>query len=84
MAINYFIGWSVDELRTELRAAQEDLAAGKSITRSGAGEASFENQVEKSIESRIQLLLQALNKLDPATYPIDQVTAIDRVKISFA
>lgn len=83
MAINYFIGWTREDLEEELRIAQEDLAGGKSTTRAGAGDANTESRVEKSIESRIQALLKALNLIDPVTYPIGQVTAIDRTRLVF-
>lgn len=83
MAINYFIGWSQSQLETELRAAQEDMAAGKQIVQSGAGDASMQNRIEKSVEQRIQLLLKSLNALDPDTYPISDVTAITTTRAVF-
>jgi hypothetical protein len=84
MAINYFINWSREDLERELRLAQEDLSAGKSTTRAGAGDASVENRVEKSVEERIKLLLKALNAIDPTAYPIDSISAITRTKAAFS
>lgn len=83
MAINYFIGWSVAELEAELRLAQEDLAAGKSITNSGAGDASMASRIDKSSEARIEMILKALNALDPEKYPIAQTARITMTKASF-
>jgi len=84
VAINYFIGWSQEDLEGALREAQEDLAAGKSTTQAGAGDASVQNRVEKSIEERIKLLYKALNAKDAKKYPIDQITAIDRTRVVFS
>ena len=83
MAINYFIGWSIKDLETELRAAQEDLAAGKSTIQAGSGDASVQNRVEKSIEARIEQLLIALNKQDAEKYPLDQVSRITQTRAAF-
>ena len=84
MAINYFIGWSVKDLEAELRLAQEDLAAGKQIIQSGAGDANMQNRVEKSAESRIQAILKALNLLDPEKYPAAQIRAITMTQVAFS
>jgi len=84
MALNYFIGWTQSELELELRAAQEDLAAGKATISAGAGDANTASRIEKSCEERIRMILQALNKLDPDTYPLDQITPISETRIAFA
>ncbi len=84
MAINYFIGWSVAQLEVELRAAQEDLAAGKATTRAGAGDAQVEDVVQKSAEDRIKMIYRALYALDPERYPIGQITAITSTKVAFS
>lgn len=84
MAINYFIGWDQEDLETELRAAQEDLAAGKATTEGRAGDVTSRSQMEQSCQQRIKLLLKALNALDPETYPIDQVTAITATRVCFS
>jgi len=83
MAINYFIGWSQEDLEAELRVAQEDLAAGKATSRAGAGESNTESRIEKTIEDRIRLIFRALNALDPDTYPIDQITPSSVVQVTF-
>lgn len=84
MAFNPFIGWTVEELEEELVAAQEDLAAGKSTTRVGAGDANVESQTDKSPEARIQLLYRALNLQAPDKYPIDQISPITMTKVAFS
>ncbi len=84
MALNYFIGWSQGDLEAELRAAQEDLAAGKVLTQNRAGEAGSSSQVDQSAQQRIQLILKALNLLDPETYPLDQVTAVTTTRACFS
>ena len=84
MAINYFLGWGIADLERELRVAQEDLAAGKAPTGAGSGDANVQSQVEQNAMSRIKLLLQALNKLDPEKYPADDVTAITQTRIAFS
>lgn len=83
MAINYFIGWTVKDLEAELRIAQEDLAAGKSVIQAGAGDASTQSRTEQSIQQRIEQLLAALNKLDPEKYPIDQISRITQTRVAF-
>jgi hypothetical protein len=84
MAINYFVGWSQEELEEELVAAQEDLAAGKSTVMAQAGEARSGSQVEISAQERIKQLLKALNLLNPTQYPIDQVTAVTCTRACFS
>jgi hypothetical protein len=83
MAFNPFLGWSVEDLLRELRSAQEDLAAGASITRAGASDATSEQRIDKSPEERIRIILRALNRIDPDTYPIADITPTDRTRIVF-
>ena len=83
MAINYFIGWDVKDLEDALRIAQEDLAAGKSIIQSGAGDANMQNRVEKSIECRIEMILRALNLKDAEKYPVTEISRVTTTKASF-
>lgn len=83
MAYNPFIGWGREDLERELRSAQEDLAAGSSSIKATAGDVISEARVDKSPEARIKLLLLALNRLDPTTYPIADITPIDRTRVTF-
>jgi hypothetical protein len=84
MAINYFIGWSTAELEAELRAAQEDLAAGKSTIAAGAGDANTQSRIEKTPEERVRMILRELNQREPEKYPIANVTAITTTKAVFS
>ena len=83
MAINFFIGWTLEDLETELRAAQEDLAAGKSTISAGAGDASQQSKTDMAPADRVKMILRALNKLDPETYPIADITSNDRTRIVY-
>jgi hypothetical protein len=83
MAVNYFIGWNVQDLETELRAAQEDLATGRATIRTASGDVGQWSQVENSLTARIAMLLQALNRLEPVRYPIGQVTRSSEVRLVF-
>lgn len=80
MAFNPFIGWSREDLESELRSAQEDYAAGKSNTRTGAGDVMSESKTDTSTIGRIKQLLKALHAIDPVAYRIADITAIDRTK----
>lgn len=74
----------MEELERELKGAQEDLSAGSTMTRAGAGDAQADSRVDKSPEERIKLLYKALNRLDAVRYPIADITPIDRTKIIFS
>jgi len=71
--INYFIGQPSAQLVIWLREAQEALAAGQTViqvdTRAGSGGNSTTGKIEVDVRERIELLLGALNLLDPVTYP---------------
>lgn len=84
MGINYFIGWSLEDLKVELRAAQEELLNGKAASAARAGDASIENEIVKSAEERIRMIYQALYALAPSEYPLDQITAITSTKAAFS
>lgn len=83
MAFNYFIGWNQQDLEAELRSAQEDLAAGKATIAAQGGDSRIASQIDSSAQERIKLILKALNKLDPTTYPIADITAITKTRASF-
>ena len=82
MAINYFIGQTQESLETQLAAAQEELATGKHAASVSVGESSFTFEQELSLTKKIEMLLRALNLLDPDTYPIDQITPTTRARIA--
>lgn len=83
MALNYFIGWSQADLETALRRAQEDLAAGKSIESTRAGDVGKTERHEKDIETRIELILSALSKIAPELYPAAETRKVTRAKANF-
>ena len=83
MAINYFIGWAQADLEAELRAAQEDLAAGKATISAQGGDTRVGSAVERSAEERIRLLLRALSALDPEAYPPESINPITSTRASF-
>ena len=83
MAINYFIGWSQQDLEEALREAQEDLAQGKSTIAAQGGDSRIGSQVDLSAQERIKMILKALNLLDPDTYPIASVSSINTTRACF-
>ena len=83
MAINYFDGWTVAELNTEIRRCQNELAAGQTVTGSAAGDVNFNFQVQHDILNRIEMLMRARSILDPVNYPPEDNTPIDRTEIVF-
>lgn len=84
MAVNYFVGRSQDELEGFLRAAQDDLAAGKTVQDASSGDVSKRENISKSIESRIRMILQALTNLDPGKYPPSQSFATQEYRVTFS
>jgi len=81
--LNPFLGWNQQDLETELRRAQEDHAAGKTITENRSGDVSKREQIESSALNRIRQILRALNAIDPTTYPADQISPANRTKATF-
>ena len=84
MALNYFIGWDQSKLEQALKIAQDDLAAGASIESAGSGDVNSRNRTELSPQTRIKMILKALNLKDPEKYPASATTAITQTRVSFA
>lgn len=84
MALNYFIGWSQEDLETELRAAQEELARGKNFSEIASEGTSSRAEIETKAKERIELLLEALYLLDPDTYPLTSISRTTRTKGVFS
>ena len=84
MARNVFIGWSQAELESALKAAQMELATGKSTISANLGEASYSKIMTVGPDTRIGLITAALNRLDPIAYPIDDVSVPTRTLGTFA
>lgn len=83
MAYNPFLGWSQTDLEKALDAAQTDLAAGKTTVGAGDGQIMVKGQVSMRPETRVELILKALNKLDPDTYPLDEITRVTQTRVVF-
>ena len=83
MAYNPFVGWTQAELEAELEKAQADLAAGKTTVSAGEGAVSFTKLVQTSPAKRVEMLLRALNKVAPATYPLSDIARITRTVAVF-
>lgn len=84
MARNRFIGWSQAELEAALKDAQVELATGKSTISANLGEASYSKIMTVGPDTRIGLIMAALNRLDPITYPIDSVSVPTRTIATFS
>ena len=84
MAFNPFLGWTQERLETALSKAQADLAAGKTVIRADVPGISVYNQVDTTPAERIALILRALNKLDPTTYPSDQISRPSTTRAVFS
>jgi hypothetical protein len=69
MAFNPFVGRSLELLESDLKAAQDDLAAGKTIASSGVGETRKSEKIDVSPRERIRAILAALSALNPQKYP---------------
>lgn len=83
MALNYFIGLSVEQLEAALKLAQGDLLAGASIESAGSGDVSSRNKTELSPQTRIAMILSVLNTLDPGKYPAEQTKRTTQTRITF-
>lgn len=83
MAWNIFIGKSQAWLEEQLAAAQEELATGKTTIAGGVGEVNYQKLLTVGPTQRIAMILAALNKIAPATYPIDDVTIPKRTAATF-
>src|SRR5271169_930709 len=81
MPVNYFLGRSQQQLEADLKAAQDDLAAGKNVQTASSGDVRKEDRIEKSIEARILMILQALNLIDPTAYPNTLITPLRSTRI---
>jgi len=68
MAVNYYFGWTESELLASLRKAQEDIAQGSMLASAGAGEVNASRVIQYSPGRRVQMIAQALYRLDPDKY----------------
>lgn len=81
MAFNPFLGWTIAELEAAHRRAQDELASGKSIVRTGVGDVSQQSELKTSALTRIAQLRAAIKAVDP-THPLalgDTINSVVRV-----
>lgn len=78
MAINYFLGQSRQQLESALAERQAELLAGKTVTRIAAGDADATSAITLPTTKVIEMILSALNLIDPDTYPASSIRRIDR------
>ena len=76
MAFRYFLGRSQEWLEAQLQQAQEDLAAGKTLSSWGNAGDSASKQIQISAHERIRMLLNDLNAIDPDNYPSTSIRRI--------
>lgn len=69
-------GW----LEIELAKALDDLASGKTVVGSGAGDSTLTERSEVSIVRRKEMILSDLSVLDPGTYPRTEVIGARRTR----
>lgn len=80
---NFYIGWSRAELEAALRTAQNDLAAGASLTGGAAGDQNFTQLADPNTEATIARLLYALFLIDPEAYPARDCNPASRTRVVF-
>lgn len=81
MAMNPFIGRSRDQLETDLARAQDDLAAGKTVSSINTGDFASGKQVQLTPQRRIEYILRALHAIDPDTYPASEISRVSRTQV---
>jgi hypothetical protein len=84
MALNLFAGKSQSWLEAELAKAQADLSAGKTVTSVTSDGSSTGKLVQVSAVERIKLLLAALNKIAPDSYPWKDAVSTSRTRAVFS
>lgn len=67
-------------LEAELEKVLADLASGKVVVSSGAGDSNVSERVEFNLADRKRMILQDLNQLAPATYPAATVLGSKRTR----
>lgn len=79
-----FPGKSQGWLETELGKVLDDLASGKTVVSSGAGDSNMSERVEVSLMRRKEMILSDLSILAPVTYPRSQVIGAKRTRPRYA
>ena len=84
MAFRNFPGKSQEWLESELSKVLDDLASGKTVVSSGAGDSNLSERVEVSLMRRKEMILSDLSVLDPDTYPRKDVIGAKRTRPRYA
>jgi len=80
MAFRNFPGKSQGWLEVELGKVLDDLASGRVVVSSGAGDSNLSERVEVSLLRRKEMILSDLSVLDPTTYPRKDVIGAKRTR----
>jgi hypothetical protein len=80
MAFRNFPGKSQGWLETELGKVLDDLASGRVVVSSGAGDSNLSERVEVTLVRRKEMILSDLNVLAPSTYPRTDVIGAKRTR----
>lgn len=75
-----FPGKTQDWLEVELGKVLDDLASGKTVVGSAAGDSNLTERSEVSIVRRKEMILSDLSVLDPDTYPRAEVLGAKRTR----
>ena len=78
-----FPGKSQEWLEAQLAIVLDDIAAGKTVVSSAAGDSSLTEKTEGSLIRRKEMLLSDLSVLDSTTYPRTQVIAHKRARVRY-
>lgn len=69
MAINYYVGWSIEDLENKLRNLQEQKAEASRVIAATGADTYSQFEPSPNLDKEIQQILAALNLLDPEKYP---------------
>lgn len=78
--MNVFTGWTQAQLESALADVQQEIATGTTIVKTDADGVSVEMNYNMSPQARMRLILKALHRLDPVTYPARDVRRYNRVQ----
>jgi hypothetical protein len=79
----YFPGKQLPWLEQKLGLVLEELASGTTITSWGEGDSSASKATHLSAMERKRMLINDLNLLDPANYPLEDTAPVSKVRVNF-
>jgi hypothetical protein len=82
VALNFFTGWTLDELLARRREIQEALSSTHTQVNSEGTDGTIANMSD--LQSKLQMVQEALYFLDPITYPLTDSVRITRTKGRFS